>query len=92
MVRSGFSLVPIFESIFCLSSSHNKFSCEIFFPDVTSLFFDPGLKPDLLDSAEIVEFHVMRISGGVVSRWCQKNTREIITITTKRHALGFHTI
>jgi len=74
-----------------LPFSDNKFALEIFFPDLSS-FFNPAFKPNILDPAEIVDFHVMRVSCSIVSRWGKKSAREIVAVTAQLHALGFHTI
>jgi hypothetical protein len=34
----------------------------------------------------------MRVLSGLVSRWCEKGAREIVTVTAKLYALGFDTI
>jgi len=74
-----------------LPSSDNKFACEISLTDSPN-FFNPAFKPNILDPAEIVDFHVMRVSFSIVSRWSEKCAREIIAVTAQLHALGFHTI
>ena len=79
------------QSLIRLPSSDNKFACEIFFTDLSS-FFNPAFKPNILDPAEIVDFHVMRVSSSIVSRWGEKSAREIIAVTAQLHALVFHTI
>jgi len=48
------------QTLICLPSSDDKFACEISLSDLPN-FFDPAFKPKILDSAEIVDFHVMRI-------------------------------
>jgi len=62
-----------------MPSSDNKFAREIFLPDLP-YFLNPTFKPNFLDTAEIVDFHVMRILYGAVSRGCEKSAWEIIAV------------
>jgi hypothetical protein len=55
-------------------------------------FFNPAFQPDLLDSAEMVDFHVMRIHCSTISRRRQKGAWEIIAVTAQLHAPGLYTI
>ena len=59
--RIGYVAFPAhLQTLICLPSSDDKFACEISLSDLPN-FFDPAFKPKILDSAEIVDFHVMRI-------------------------------
>jgi len=59
---------------------------------LSSFFLYPAFKSNLLNTAEIVKFHIMRVLSGLVSCWCEKGARKITTVAAKLYALGFDTI
>ena len=75
-----------------LAFAHDKLSSEVFLADLSRFILNPMINSDLLNAAEIEQFHVVWVPSGLVSYWCQKCTREIITITTQIHALRLDTI
>ena len=55
--------------LFCLPFANRKFACEVFLSYLSSFFLYPAVKPNLFNPAEIDEFYIMRIFGGLVSNW-----------------------
>ena len=79
------------KSLFSLPFSDNKFGGEILLPDKLC-FFKPTFKTNIFYPAEIIHFHVMGVSGSIVSRGSQKGTGKIIAVTAQFHPLGFRAI
>ena len=70
----------------------NKFACEVFLSYLSGFFRDPALKPNLLNAAEIVKFHIMWVLRGLVGCWCEKGAWEIGTVAAELNFLGLDTI
>jgi hypothetical protein len=82
---------PILRRSIRLALSDNKFAGKVFLPYLPGFFFNPAFKTHLLDAAEIVKFHVMRVLGSLVSRRREKGAREITAITAQLYTSGFDT-
>ena len=74
-----------------LTFPHNKFSPEVFLPDIHS-FCNPVVKPDFLDPTEIVDLHVVRVILCCLGNRRQKWAWEIIAVTAQVNTFCFDTI
>jgi hypothetical protein len=75
-----------------LTFSNHKFSLEVPLPDLACFFLNPPLQANLFNAAEIEYLHIVRVSGGLISRRSQIKAREIMAVTAQRHTLFFDTI
>ena len=87
-----YKVYPVLCLSFRLSFPNNKFACEVFLSYLSSFFLYPAFKTNLLYTAEIVKFHIMRVLSGLIDSWGEKGAREITTVTTKLYVFGFDTI
>ena len=55
-----------------LPFADHEFAFEVFVSYWPGFFLDPTFNPHFLDSAEIVDFRVVRIVSSLFSRWSEK--------------------
>ena len=63
--------------LICLAFAYNELARKVLLAYLCGFLLDPSIKSDLLDPAEIVNLHIMRIPGGLVGGGRQKETRKI---------------